>query len=163
MTVIDVQDAELWVYRIVGDGRIAPFTWFDRYAFFAVIPLLALFVATPGIGWWRRLVRMGIGVGGLVLAHVAYVVASVELSYVAMGLTTIGSLSTRSLDVWQVVVRILWEASPIAIWVVLTFGTWRQRLAPRDSAEDTGGKNSRWASWGVALDILGWKKKEGTS
>ncbi len=163
VTVIDVQDAELWVYRIVGENRIAPFTWFDRYAFFAVVPLLALFVATPGLGWWRRLARLGIGVGGLVLAHVGYVVVSIELSYAAVGLTAIGSLSSRSLDVWQMIVRILWEAAPIAIWVALTFETWRQRLAPGDSAKGTAGTSSRWAQWSVALSILGWTKKEGTS
>ena len=128
VSVLETRDAEIWIYRIVGPGEIAPFTWFDRYTFFAVIPLLALLVATPGLGWLRRLTRLGIGIGALLLIHVGYLVASVELSYAAIGLTSVGPFLTRTLDLWQVGVRILWEAAPVAIWLLLTLGTWKRVL-----------------------------------
>jgi hypothetical protein len=126
VSVLELKDAEIWVYRIVGPGEIAPFTWFDRYSFFALIPLLALLVATPGLGWRRRLVRLGIGIGALLLVHTGYLVASVELSYAALGLTSVGPFFARTLDLWQVGVRVLWEAAPVAIWILLTFGAWRR-------------------------------------
>jgi len=128
VTVLDARGAEIWIYRIVGPGEIAPFTWFDRYTFFAVIPLLALLVATPGLGWRRRLVKTGLGIGALVAAHTAYLIASVELSYVAIGLMPVGAFVARTLDVWQVGVRILWEAAPVAIWIALTLLAWKRLL-----------------------------------
>jgi len=128
VSVLDVQGAEIWIYRIVGPGEIAPFTWFDRYTFFAVIPLLALLVATPGLGAWRRLGRVGLGIGALWLIHAGYLVVSVELSYAAIGLSAIGPLFARTLDVWQIGVRVLWEAAPVAIWVLLTLGVWKRAL-----------------------------------
>jgi hypothetical protein len=127
-SVLEARGAEIWIYRIVGPAEIAPFTWFDRYTFFAVIPLLALLVATPGLGWWRRLARLGIAIGALLLIHVGYLVASVELSYAALGLTPVGPFLARTLDLWQVAVRVLWEAAPVAIWILLTLGTWRRVL-----------------------------------
>jgi len=125
-SVLEVCGAEIWIYRIVGPGEIAPFTWFDRYTFFAVIPLLALFVATPGLGWLRRLSRLGLGAGVLLIVHAGYLVASVELSYAAIGLTPVGPFLSRSLDLWQLGVRVLWEAAPVAIWIGLTLGAWRR-------------------------------------
>ena len=128
VSVLEARGAEVWIYRIVGPGEIAPFTWFDRYTFFAVIPLLALLVATPGLGWSRRLARIGISIGALLLVQAGYLVASVELSYAAVGLTPVGPFLARTLDLWQVGVRVLWEAAPVAIWILLTFGTWRRVL-----------------------------------
>jgi hypothetical protein len=127
-SVLEVRGAEIWIYRIVGPGEIAPFTWFDRYTFFAVIPLLALLVATPGLGWLRRLSGLAGGLGALLLVHAGYLVASVELSYAALGLASVGPVIARTLDLWQVGVRVLWEAAPVAIWILLTFGAWRQIL-----------------------------------
>ncbi len=126
VSVLAARGAEIWIYRIVGPGEIAPFTWFDRYTFFAVIPLLALLLATPGLGWPRRLARIGAGIGTLLIVHTGYLVASVELSYAAIGLTPVGPFLARTLDLWQVGVRVLWEAAPVAIWVLLTFGVWRR-------------------------------------
>jgi hypothetical protein len=128
VSVLEARGAEVWIYRIVGPGEIAPFTWFDRYTFFAVIPLLALLVATPGLGWSRRLARIGVSIGALLLVHAGYLVASVELSYAAIGLTPVGPFLARTLDLWQVGVRVLWEAAPVAIWILLTFGSWRRVL-----------------------------------
>jgi len=160
-TVLSTQGAETWIYRIVGAHEIAPFTWFDRYTFFALIPLLALVAATPGLGWRRRIVRGMTGIGALLVVHVLYVVSSVELSYAAMGLRTVGPLAARTLDIWQIVVRVLWEAAPIVIWVALTFGAWR-RLFARLRSGDSAGADARRSSWTGALGTLGWKKKEGT-
>jgi len=160
VTVLDVQGAETWIYRIVGEHEIAAFTWFDRYTFFAIVPLIALFVATPGLGWRRRIVRGLLGIGALSVAHVCYVVASVELAYAAMGLRTVGPLAARTLDGWQIAVRALWEAAPIAIWVALTYGAWKKVFAQLRNEERAEG--TARASWIGALGALGWKKKEGT-
>ena len=127
-SVLEARGAEIWIYRIVGPAEIAPFTWFDRYTFFTVIPLLALLAATPGLGWWRRLARLCIGIGALLLTHVGYLIASVELSYAAVGLTPVGPFLARTLDLWQVGVRVLWEAAPVVIWILLTLGTWNRVL-----------------------------------
>jgi len=161
VTVLSAQGAETWVYRIIGEREIAPFTWFDRYTFFALIPLLALLAATPGLGWRRRVLRGVTGIGALMVVHVLYVVSSVELSYAAMGLRTVGPLAARTLDLWQIVVRVLWEAAPILIWVALTFGAWK-KLFERLRSGDPAGGDARRASWTGALGTLGWKKKEGT-
>jgi len=160
VTVLDVQGAETWIYRIVGEHEIAAFTWFDRYTFFAIVPLIALFVATPGLGWRRRIVRGLLGIGALSVAHVCYVVVSVELAYAAMGLRTVGPLAARTLDGWQITVRVLWEAAPIAIWVALTYGAWKKVFAQLRNEERAEGTTR--ASWIGALGALGWKKKEGT-
>ena len=160
VTVLNVQGAETWIYRIVGEHEIAAFTWFDRYTFFAIVPLVALLVATPGLGWRRRILRGLLGIGALSIIHVCYVVTSVELAYAAMGLRAVGPLAARTLDGWQIAVRVLWEAAPIAIWVALTYGTWKKVFAQLRNEERADGEAR--ASWIGALGALGWKKKEGT-
>ena len=119
-SVVHRDGDEVWIYRRIGEGLVTPVVWFDRYAFFAVVPLLALLMATPGLGWRGRTFRTAGALAALFLVHVAYIVASVELLYAASG--------ARSLASWQLMVRILWEAAPIAIWVALTAGTWRAQL-----------------------------------
>ena len=119
VTVLDVRGAEMWVYRVVGDGQITPVVWFDRYTWFALIPLAALLLATPGLSWVRRLASTAAGVGGLALIHTAYLVASVELLYLAGAGAYTGA---------QILVRLLWDAAPILIWVALTAVTWRRVL-----------------------------------
>jgi len=127
-TVLDVQGDRLGVYRIVGEGRITPVVVFDRYLFFAVIPLVALLVATPGLGLRRRAVRTAGGLAALLVLHVAYLVVAVELVYaVAAG---------RSVGGWEIAVRVLWESAPILIWVALTAGAWK-RVLQRVRAEGT--------------------------
>jgi len=119
-TVLDVQGDELSVYRIVGEDRITPVVLFDRYLYFAVVPLLALFLATPGLGVRKRMTRTAFGLVGLFAFHVAYLVTSVELIY-AVG-------PGHSVAGWQVAVRVLWEASPILLWAGLTAGAWKRAL-----------------------------------
>jgi len=144
VSVLEANHAELWVYRIVGEGRIAPFTWFDRYTFFALIPLLALLVATPGLRLVQRLTRMGIGFAAIFLAHALYIAVSVELAYAAMGLTDLGvdTLAARTLEGWQLLVRVLWEALPIALWIGLTGRAWKRQFQMlREAAPQTADHN----------------------
>jgi hypothetical protein len=128
VSVLEARGDELWVHRIVGPGQIRPFTWFDRYTFFALIPLIALFVATPGLGWIKRITRLAISLVLLFLIQTSYVVASVQLTYAAIGLTAVGPIAARMLDGWQVLVRVLWEAAPLVLWVAFTASTWAHQL-----------------------------------
>lgn len=119
VTVLNVEDSAIWIYRIVGPGTVEPVVWFDQYTFFAMVPLVALFVATPGLAWAQRVVRMTIGWLLLVGIQVAYLVASTELLYAA---------ETGALNGLQTLVRVLWEAAPVFIWGALTLGRWREVL-----------------------------------
>lgn len=130
VTMLSTQKDELWIFRRVGEGRIGPFMFFDRYAFFALVPLIALFAATPGLRLGRRALRALCGSAVLFLVHVAYVVASVELSYAAAGLTAGGPHEAT-----QWAVRLLWEAAPIVIWLALTAGAWIRALGAGPQAE----------------------------
>jgi hypothetical protein len=121
VTTVDPRGDQVWILREVAEGEAAPFTWFDRYTFFAVVALIALFAATPGLGFRYRAVRTAVGLAMLLGIHVVYVVASVELAYSAV-------IHGRALDGWQVLVRVLWEAAPVLVWVLLTAGIWRRRL-----------------------------------
>ena len=123
VTVLDVRGDELGIYRIVGEGQITPVVLFDRYLFFAVVPLIALFAAAPGLGLRRRATRTAIGLAALLAVHVAYLVASVELIYAVA--------SGHAVNGLQISVRILWESAPILIWVVLTAGAWKRVLKDR--------------------------------
>lgn len=120
VTVLDARNDELWVYRRIGEGRVTPVVWFDRYVFFAIVPLIALLMATPGLGLRRRCVRTMVGMATLFFLHVGYIVASVELIYAAS--------AGHALDSLEVAVRVLWESAPVLIWVVLTAGSWRRIL-----------------------------------
>lgn len=128
VSVLEVRGAQLWVHRVVGPGQIQPFTWFDRYTFFAVVPLIALFAAAPGLGWTRRGTRLAMGLVLMFLAQTSYVVVSVQLAYAAIGLTSVGPIAARMLNGWQVVVRVLWEAMPLMVWGALTASAWRKTL-----------------------------------
>jgi hypothetical protein len=126
VTVVDVQGGELWILRRLDDRRVTPFLYFDRYTFFAVIPLIALFAATPGLGVRRRAVRGLAGLAMLFVLQVGYLVAAVELAYVAGGLTASGGFLSRTSEGWQILVRVLWEAGPVVIWIALTASEWRR-------------------------------------
>jgi hypothetical protein len=128
LSVLEARGDELWVHRIVGPGQIKPFTWFDQYTFFALIPLIALFAATPGLGWIKRMTRLAISLVLLFLIQTSYVVISVQLTYAAIGLTMVGPIAARMLDGWQVLVRVLWEAAPLVLWVAFTASTWTRQL-----------------------------------
>jgi len=137
VTVLDIQGAEMWVYRVVGEGQITPVVWFDRYTWFALIPLIALLLATPGLGWVKRFALVAAGLGGLVVIHAVYLVASVELLY---------SAGTNPHTGAQVLVRLLWEAAPILIWVALTAGAWRRVLGSLRAAGRTNKELPRSAT-----------------
>lgn len=117
-TVVDVQGEVLAIYRIVSETEIQPFQYFDRYSFALAIPLIALFVATPGLGIRRRITRC---IGGFVLlwiVQVFYVVLATELDYALF--------AGRQVGAWKLVLRVLWEAAPILIWVGLTASSWKR-------------------------------------
>jgi len=119
-TVLDVQGDELGVYRIVGEGQITPIVVFDRYLCFAVVPLIALFLATPALGVRRRALRLAVALAGLFFVHVVYLVASIELIYaVGAGASVAG---------WQIAVRVFWEAAPILLWAAFTTSAWKRVL-----------------------------------
>ncbi len=127
-SVLEARGDELWVHRIVGPGQIKPFTWFDRYTFFALVPLLALFAATPGLKWIKRLSWTGISLVLLFLIQTSYVVVSVQLTYATIGLTSVGPLAARLLDSGHVMVRVFREAAPLVLWVAFTASTWARLL-----------------------------------
>jgi len=126
VTVVDTQGGEVWILRRLDDRRVAPFLYFDQYTFFAVIPLIALFAATPGLGVRRRAVRGFAGLVMLFVLQVGYLVAAVELAYAAGGLAATGGFLSRTLGGWQILVRVLWEAGPVVIWIALTASEWRR-------------------------------------
>ncbi|MEW5825647.1 MAG: hypothetical protein AB1778_02345 [Candidatus Bipolaricaulota bacterium] len=126
VSVVSAQGEDLGVYRKIGGDRVAPFMTFDRYAFFALVPLLALLAATPGVRAAGRIWRMIAAGAALYLVHVLYVVASVGLAYAALGLS--GDAPHAAL---QTAVRWCWEAAPIVLWLVLTAGAWRRVLFGR--------------------------------
>ncbi len=125
-TVLSLQEGEIWVLRIVDDTHVSPFTVFDRYAFFALVPMISLLIATPRMGLRRRLACLSVGLLAILLFQLMYLVVSVELSYAALGLMEVGIVLSAMLDGLQVLVRVLWEAAPILIWVVLTAPIWRR-------------------------------------
>lgn len=128
VTVLAAQGDQLWAYRLVGGQEVAPFTFYDRYAFFAVLPLIALVVATPSLRLVRRLASVLLAIAGQLVVHAALVVASIELAYVGMGLTAVGPATAGVLGSVQIVVRLLWDACPLAIWAALTAGPWVRLL-----------------------------------
>ncbi|MDD5646342.1 MAG: hypothetical protein PHW86_04160 [Candidatus Bipolaricaulis sp.] len=126
VTVVDARDGDVWIFRRLDGQRISPFLVFDRFTLFAAIPLIALFVATPGLGVLRRLVRTLVGLGVLFALQVGYLVAAVELGYAAAGLAAGEGVLSATSEGWQVLVRVLWEAGPVAIWIALSAGAWRR-------------------------------------
>jgi hypothetical protein len=154
VTVLAAEADEIWVYRRMGPNQVAPFMYFDRYAFFAVIPLLALFAATPGLRLRRRAVWAASGLCALFLVHVGYVVASVELSYAAAGLSASGP---HELAQW--IVRLLWEAAPIAIWLAFTARAWMRAVQTARGQEGDRTQRDR-VSAGIGRTIA-WTPREG--
>lgn len=126
VTALQARGDELWVGRRAAAGATEPFSYFDAYVYFGLVPLLALLVATPWGGWARRTRRTLAGLGLLFAMHVIYVVGSVELAYAAVGL---GGAPARPLLDWaQILLRIVWQASPVLIALALAAGVWRDRL-----------------------------------
>jgi len=116
-TVLDVQRDTLSVYRIVGEGRISPVIDFDRYTFVLAIPLVALLLATPGLGIRRRITRTLAGIALLWVVQVAYLLSAVGIVQ--------AMVSGRDAGGWEIAVRVLWEAAPLLIWIGLTASAWR--------------------------------------
>lgn len=154
VTILSAQDDAVWAYRRVGQDRVAPFMFFDRYAFFAIVPLLALFAATPGLRAgraWRALC----GTCLLFMVHVSYVVASVELSYAAAGFAAGGP---HTIAQW--IVRLVWEAAPIVIWLAFTAGAWTRSLRAVRAIGD-GGRVQRAEHVAGMRRVIAWTPREG--
>jgi hypothetical protein len=118
LTSVEVRGAQIWVLRDVPGTGAVPFTWFDRYLSWSLVPLVALLCATPGLGIRRRFIRLAIGIGLFLAVQALYLVVSVELAYSVV-------IYGRSLSALQTLVRILWEATPILLWIALSAGAWR--------------------------------------
>lgn len=158
VSVLEVRDGALWVYRIVGPGQISPFTWFDQYTFFAIVPLIALFAATPGMGWLRRLTRLGMSLVLLFLIQTGYIVVSVRLAYAAMGLSSVGPFLARTLEGWQVVVRVAWDAAPLVLWIAFTGRVWAHRLRTLRRDNTTAREAHRTSMMGLRTEARkGWE------
>ena len=128
VTAIRADGDKLFVGRHVADGTIQPFLYFDPYIYFGLIPLIALLISVPGAGILSRLRRTLIGIVILFAVHVIYLIGSIELTYVAVGLHTVGATGKRVLDWAQILLRILWQVSPVLIAVLLSVDYWRDRL-----------------------------------
>jgi hypothetical protein len=129
VTVVQAQGASIFIYRDEpGMREPAPFSDYSRYVYFGLVPLLALFLATPNLRWWKRAQLTLMGFALLAFFHVIYLVGSVELTYVFVGCSAVGAVAYRFLDWAQVLLRILWEVSPVIIWTLLTFKYWGRRL-----------------------------------
>ncbi len=128
VTAVRADSSEVWIYRTGPKGEVEPFSYFDPYMYFGIIPLLALLIATPGPGWIKWLTRIGTGVALMFLAHVIYLVGSVELTYAAVGLNPILVNNKPLLDWMQILVRTFWQAAPMVIYISISFGFWRNEL-----------------------------------
>jgi len=128
VTALQADGSKLLVGRHAADGTIQPFLYFDPYIYFGIIPLIAILIAIPGPGILRRLRQTLIGIAILFIVHVIYLVGSIELTYVAVGLHPVGAISKRIFDWMQILLRILWQASPVLIAVLLSSRFWRDRL-----------------------------------
>ncbi|MCK4356239.1 hypothetical protein KAW44_04080 [Candidatus Bipolaricaulota bacterium] len=129
VTVVKAQGGSIFIYRDEpGMREPAPFSDYSRYVYFGLVPLLALFFATPNLGRWKRAQLTLMGFALLASFHVIYLVGSVELTYVFVGCSEVGTVAYRFLDWMQVLLRILWEVSPVIIWMLLTFKYWGRQL-----------------------------------
>ena len=135
VTTVRVEKGSLWIDRATEDGP-RPFNYFDPYLYFALVPLVSLVLAAPHLSVVRRAKRLALGMGFLFGLHLFYVVGSVELAYVAMGLSTVGQAASRVLDWAQVLLRLFWEAAPLALFVGFAARDWRN-WARGDAAERT--------------------------
>lgn len=136
VTVLEARGDELWVNRRDPAGILEPFSYFDSYVYFGLVPLLALLIAIPWGGWAKRLRRILAGLALLFLVHVTYVVGSVEMTYAAVGLGGFPA-SGRLLDWAQILLRIVWQASPVLIALGLAVGVGRKLLR--------GSRKEAWA------------------
>ena len=134
VTQIEARGAEILVYRR-DSTRDEPklFQGFTPYVYVAFVPLVALLLATPNLGWLKRGKLTVLGLIVLASFHVAYVVAAVRFGYAAYGLTEVTGAKWYLYDWAQIVFRIMWDIIAIFIWTVLTFNSWRgllKSLAP---------------------------------
>ena len=125
VTVVKAERGSIFIYRDEPGMRTpAPFSDYSHYVYFGLVPLLALFLATPNLRRWKRAQLALMGLALSASFHVIYLVGSVELTYVFVGCSAVGAVAYRFLDWTQVLLRILWEVSPVIIWTLLTLKYW---------------------------------------
>jgi hypothetical protein len=135
VTAIKADKGQLWVGRHLEDGSIQTFLYFDPYIYFGIIPLVALLIAVPKPSILKRLQLAAIGIVILFVVHVIYVIGSIELTYIAVGLREVGPIN-RTIANWaQVLLRIVWQISPILVFALLSAGFWRQYLSRKPDKE----------------------------
>jgi len=146
ITVIRADAATASVYRRVADGsEPLAFSDFGPYTYVGFVPLVALLLATPGLSWKRRGGLTAVGVLLLMVFHIVYLVITVKLLYVFCGLDEVGNAAYRVYDWGQIMVRVLWEASAVLLWVALTLGHWRRVV--RQTAKWNPSRHRRAAVW----------------
>ena len=133
VTRIEARGAEILVYRSdAPQEKPRLFQGFTPYVYVAFVPLVALLLATPNLGWLKRCKLTVLGLIILASFHVAYVVAAVRFGYAAYGLTEVTGAKWYLYDWAQIVFRIMWDIIAIFIWTVLTFNS--RRKLPRSFA-----------------------------
>ena len=138
ITVVRTDAETAWIYRRVpGISEPQAFSNFSLYTYVGLVPLVALFLATPGLGWKRRGTLTAFGVLLLMLFHIVYLVITVKLLYIFCGLDEVGGVAYRVYDWGQIMVRVIWEASAVLLWMALTFGHWR-KLVWKKAGENPG-------------------------
>jgi hypothetical protein len=128
MTIVRADSDKILIYRREL-GREEPlfFQALSGYIYSGLLPLLALFLATPGLGLLRRLKLALIALLVLVCFHIIYVVAAIELGYVFRGAGKVGVAQHYLYGWMQTLLTVLWEAISILIWGALTFRYWLPR------------------------------------
>ncbi len=126
-TLAEAKGDEVLIYLDApGGAEPVLFQGFTRYVYLALVPLLALLLATPNLGVLRRAKLVLIGVGILMCFHIVYLVAAVKLSHVFLGPRDVGRATFYLCDWMQILIRILWEAVAVLIWAALTVKYWRR-------------------------------------
>jgi len=132
--------------RVAGVSEPLAFSNFSSYTYVGLVPLVALLLATPGLGWKRRGMLAGVGVLLLMLFHIVYLVITVKLLYIFCGLDEVGNVAYRVYDWGQIMVRVVWEASAVLLWVALTFSHWRRTVWQTPEGNPSGHRAAVWES-----------------
>ena len=137
-TFAKAEGDEVLIYRATpGGAKRVLLQGFTRYIYLALVPLLALFLATPDLGVLRRARLVLVGLALLACFHIVYLIAAVKLSHVFWGPRQVGGAAYYLCDWMQILTRILWEVVAPLIWTALAFKYWRGSPQARKSAQLT--------------------------
>jgi len=130
VTTVRTSDDGLVIYRQDPGRDPRPFMELSRYLYVGLVPMLALLLGTPHLGALRRLRVVALGVLMLFLFHVLYLVLSVELIYVVLGLSDVSATGAQFCAWAEVMLRVLDEVVAILIWALLAFRIWWRVARP---------------------------------